>query len=198
MLDAKLGQYPIITAFAPIKLIAAGGYFAIRHLKNRKTTVDLDYLLEWEWANDEDVRDPLNEAIKEVAEELYYACDWANEQTSVFITRHSRELLTEDALKQDIVLWAGKNIIILAAPIEWVLERKLRRIYASDRGRKHDLDMSDALAILKLLKDKKGDKLAMKHYRDLDVNNFGFVVDWGTMHRVAAAYRVEYGDDVFS
>lgn len=49
----------------------------------------------------------------------------------------------ENAIKQDIVLWAGENIRILAAPVEWALETKLRRIYNGIRGHKAKTDMSD-------------------------------------------------------
>ena len=196
-MDGKLGGYPIIAASPPIRLIVAGGFFAVAHLKNRRTTQDLDYLLDPALAANGDVKGPFQNAIKEVAEELGYTRDWANEDIAVFVTKEATEQLMEGAIKQDITLWLGKNIRVLAAPVEWALERKLRRIYALDRGRKAELDMSDALAMLRLLRDRNGGKLDMEYYRQLNVNGFDVLPDHYTMHAIALAYKAKYGEDIF-
>lgn len=197
LLDAKLGGNPVIAAFPPMRLVVAGGFFAVAHLKNRQSTQDLDYLLDPELATNEDVRGTIRSAVKEVAEELGYTRDWANEDIAVFVTKKATEQLMKNAIQQDIVLWVGQNIRVLAAPVEWALERKLRRIYAVDRGRKSELDMSDALAMLRFLRDKNGGKLDMEYHRRLNVNGFDVVPDRRTMHSVAAAYRAKYSEDIF-
>ncbi|KAB8077334.1 hypothetical protein BDV29DRAFT_62211 [Aspergillus leporis] len=197
LLDTKLAAVPVIFAFAPIKVIAAGGFFAVAHLKNRQTTKDLDYLLEPDWANDDDIKQSLREAIVQVADELGYPQTWANEDVALFVTKQARESLMDLALKQDIVLWSGDNITVLSAPVEWALERKLRRIYAADRGRKAELDLSDALAMLNLLKNARGRKLDMEYYRTLNINGFDVVPDLETMQRVSAAYKAKYDEDIF-
>lgn len=197
LLDTKLAAVPVVVAFAPIKVIAAGGFFAVAHLKNRQTTKDLDYLLEPDWAGDDDIKRSLRKAIVQVADELGYPQNWANEDVALFVTKQARHLLMELALKQNIVLWSGNHITVLSAPVEWALERKLRRIYAADRGRKAELDLSDALAMLKLLKNTKGGKLDMEYYRTLNINGFDVVPNIETMKRISAAYKAKYEEDVF-
>ena len=196
-MDAKLGENPMITAFAPINLMAVGGFFAVTYLKNREATEDIDYLLDPEWANDEDIKEPLRNSIEAVASKHNYLPGWANEDVGLFVTKKAREVLMRKAIEQDIVLWSGENIRIFAAPVEWILETKLRRIHTSVRGRKAEGDMSDALAILKYLRDKNGTKLDMEYYRSHNVNGFDVMPDYSTMRRVAAAYREKYGEDIF-
>ena len=77
-------------AFAPIRMIVAGGFFSVMYLKNRKTTTDMDFLLDPEWANDEDIKVPLQKSIREVANEAHYMEDWANEDVGVFVTEKTR------------------------------------------------------------------------------------------------------------
>ncbi|KAE8146058.1 hypothetical protein BDV25DRAFT_144078 [Aspergillus avenaceus] len=197
LLDAKLSVIPVVVAFAPIKVIAAGGFFAVAHLKNRPTTKDLDYLLEPDWANDDDIKQSLREAIADVADELGYPQNWANEDVALFVTKQARKRLMDRAVEQNIVLWSGDYITVLSAPVEWALERKLRRIYAADRGRKAELDLSDALAMLNLLKNTQGGKLDMEYYRTLNINGFDVVPSPEAMLRVAAAYRARYNEDIF-
>ncbi|OJK02582.1 hypothetical protein ASPACDRAFT_39889 [Aspergillus aculeatus ATCC 16872] len=125
-LDREMGSDEFIVAFAPIRLIAAGGFLAVTYLRSRESTGDIDYLIDPEFAGDQHIQDMVN-----------------------FVTKKAWQTLVEEAEKQNIVLFSGENIEILAAPLEWVLERKLRRIHAADRGRKAEYDMEDALALLK-------------------------------------------------
>lgn len=187
----------MITAFAPINVMVGGGFLAVTYLKNRKTTEDLDYILDPEWAHDEDIKGPIRSAISEVAKQHKYFADWANEDAALFVADNSRKLLMDDAIKQNIVLWSGENVRILAAPVEWALERKLRRIYIAGRGRKAELDMSDAVAMLKFLCDKKGDKIDLEYYRTLNINGFDVLPDYETMQRVADEYKAKYDEDIF-
>ncbi|GLA92461.1 hypothetical protein AtubIFM57143_007985 [Aspergillus tubingensis] len=197
LLDAKLGTDPMIMAFAPIRMIVAGGFFSVMYLKNRKTTTDMDFLLDPEWANDEDIKVPLQKSIREVANEAHYMEDWANEDVGVFVTEKTRKILMEDAIKQNIVLWASGTLLVFAAPVEWALERKLRRIYCAERGRKAELDLADAVAMLKFMKERKGGKLDKEYCRTLNKNGFDVMPDVETMNCVAAAYKATYGEDAF-
>ncbi|RMJ24661.1 hypothetical protein PHISP_04466 [Aspergillus sp. HF37] len=196
-LDDQLGENPFIAAFAPVTLMASGGFFAMTHFQTRKTTEDLDYILP-EWAHDEEIKTPIRNAIGEVAEKHKYMADWANDNMALFVTRKAKKLLMENAIKQDIVLWSGENIRILAAPVEWALETKLRRLHAKPRGRKAQSDMSDVLILLKSLGNEKGGKLDMEYYRTLNVNGFDIVPSVETMKRVAAVYKTQYNDDIFA
>ncbi|KKZ64148.1 hypothetical protein EMCG_01496 [[Emmonsia] crescens] len=197
-LDTELGKNAFIVAFAPIKIIAAGGYFAITYLKNRTATTDLDYLADPQWAADEEIKKPIKEAIFEVSTTLNYNEEWINEDMALFVAGRTRKQLFEKAEQQDIVLFKGENLIVLAAPIEWVLERKIRRIHAGDRGRKAELDMSDALALLKYMRDRKGDLLDREHIRTLNSNSFDIIPTEETMEQVAAAFWRKYHGNIFA
>lgn len=188
----------IVVAFAPIKLIVAGGFLAVNYLANRRATQDMDYLLDPEWAADDDIKTPLKDAIVQVARKLNFDNEWANEDLSLFVTKDARRRLFEQSEKQNIVLFRGKNLIVLAAPLEWALERKLRRIHSADRGRKAELDLSDALAFLRLLKARHGVLLDKEKIRTLNMNKFDVLPDRSTMEIVEKHYRMKYGEDIFT
>ncbi|EEQ92452.1 hypothetical protein RJZ56_002966 [Blastomyces dermatitidis] len=197
-LDTELGKNAFIVAFAPIKIIAAGGYFAITYLKNRTATTDLDYIADPQWAADEEIKKPIQEAIFEVSTALNYNEEWINEDMALFVAGRTRQQLFEQAERQNIVLFKGENLTVLAAPVEWVLERKIRRIHTGDRGRKAELDMSDALALLKYMKDRKGELLDKEHIRTLNSNSFDIIPTRETMEQVAAAFWRKYRGNIFA
>lgn len=196
-LDDEITKDGWLTAFAPFTLLAAGGFLAVSYLKSRESTDDLDYLLEPQWAQDNDIKRPLREAMERVGAQMQFNDKWINEDMALFVTKESREYLFEEAHKQNIVLWQSPNVLVLAAPMEWALERKLRRLHAADRGRKAEFDLQDALALLKYLKDKSNGPLDREHIRNLNVNTFDVLPDFATMDRVAAAYRKKYNEEVF-
>ncbi|KAL1952702.1 hypothetical protein VTO42DRAFT_4424 [Malbranchea cinnamomea] len=196
-LDAELAKYEMIVAFAPITLISSGGFLAVAYLKNRTTTGDLDYLLAPEWAADEDIKTPLRDAIFKVAKELNFNYEWANEDISLFVTNTARVSLFEQAERQGIVLFEGEQIRVLAAPIEWAVERKIRRLYAGNRERKAEFDMSDCLAMLKCLRDRKNGPLDREYNRTLNINGFDVLPDDKTLDAIAAAYRDKYEEEIF-
>lgn len=57
-MDVTLGENPFLAAFAPITLMASGGFFAMIHFQTRKTTEDLDYIVDPGWADDEEIKTP--------------------------------------------------------------------------------------------------------------------------------------------
>lgn len=192
-----MGKDPFLMAFAPIKIITAGGFVAVSYLKSRDSTDDIDYLLDPEWAQDEDIKKPLREAMDKVARLLHFNKNWINEDIALFVTQDSRKRLFRKAEEQNIVLWEGTNLCVLAAPMEWALERKLRRIHHADRGRKTAFDMRDAVALLKVLRDKNGGPLNRRHISDMNVNSFDVIPDDHTMSRVNAEYRKVFGEEIF-
>ncbi|KAL4884389.1 hypothetical protein BJY04DRAFT_215359 [Aspergillus karnatakaensis] len=197
-LDEELGKFDFIVAFAPIKLITAGGFLAVNYLKNRDTTKDLNYLLDPEWATDEDIKKPLEQAISRVAKSLQISEQWANEDMALYVTKETRIHLFRKALKQDIVLFRGDHLIILAAPIKWALKRKIRWMFTPGRDRKVEVDMSDLLAMLKCIRDRKGGPLNREHLHTQNVNSFDVVPDAAGMEQIAAAYREKYKDEIFA
>ncbi|KAK2808493.1 hypothetical protein FQN50_004702 [Emmonsiellopsis sp. PD_5] len=196
-LDAKLGKQDMIVAFAPIKLITAGGFLAVNYLQNRASTGDLDYLLDPEWASDKDIKGLIHDAIHAVADDLRFNYEWANEGMATFVTSSTRKALFEQAHKQDIVLFAGENIHVLAAPIEWALERKIRRVFIANRERKAEFDLSDCLAMLKVLREKNNGPLNYEYIRSLNANGFDVVPSGEAMDSIAATYREKYHEEIF-
>ncbi|KAI9733949.1 MAG: hypothetical protein M1834_002605 [Cirrosporium novae-zelandiae] len=197
-LDIEIGKDAFLYAFSPIRIITAGGFLAVSFLKSRDATGDIDYLLDPEWAQDNDIKEPLHEAIQKVGRKLQFNDQWINEDLALFITKTSRVELFEQALEQNIILWEGPNLHVLAAPLEWALERKLRRIYSADRGRKAEFDLHDAIAILKHLRDKQNGPLDSNYIRRMNANKFDVLPDSATMDRVATAYQRKYSEKIFS
>ncbi|KKK17502.1 hypothetical protein P175DRAFT_0491819 [Aspergillus ochraceoroseus IBT 24754] len=196
-LDEELGKFDFIVAFAPIKLITVGGFLAVNYLKNRESTKDMNYLLDPEWANDDDIKKPLEQAIFRVSKRLQCSENWANEDVAFYVTKETRMHLFKKAQKQNIILFRGDHLIILAAPIKWALKRKIRWMFAANRDKKADLDMSDILAMLKCIRDRKGRPLNREHLRTQNANPFDIVPDASSMEHIAGAYREKYKEEIF-
>lgn len=116
---------------------------------------------------------------------------------AIFVTKKTRETLFEQAEKQGITLFKGENLEILAAPIEWALERKLRRIHAANRDRKTEQDIADAIALLKHLRAQNNGPLDPDSIVAMNINGFDVIPDYGTMQRVADSYRRKYNEEIF-
>jgi hypothetical protein len=172
-----MGQNAWLIAFAPIRLITAGGFVAVSYLKNRDSTGDLDFLIDPEFAGDKDIEGPLRGAVLDVAERLSYNDDWVNDDMAIFVTKKTRQALFEQGTKQGIILFKGENLEVLAAPIEWALERKLRRIHAGNWDRKAELDMADEIAFLNVLKTRNEGPLDLESIRTMNMNGFDVIPD---------------------
>ncbi|KAE8131593.1 hypothetical protein BDV38DRAFT_275814 [Aspergillus pseudotamarii] len=197
-LDNEMGKDEWLIAFAPITLLSAGGFLAVNFLKNRESTQDLDYLLEPQWAHDNDVREPLHDAMVRAARGIGFIDDWANEEMAFFVPDKSRELLFEEAEKQNLVLWEGSHLRVLAVPLEWALERKLRRIHNDMQSSKRKTDINDALALLRHLKMRNGGLLEREYIRTLNICSTEKVPDHATMEEIAAAYGKKYHEEAFA
>jgi hypothetical protein len=117
-LDVEMSQGPWIIAFAPIRVITAGGFLAVSYLKNGESTGDIDNLIDPEFAGDEIIKKSLREAISRVSKRLDYRPDWINDDMAVFVTSAARQTLFTGAQKQGITLFKGESLKILAAPLE--------------------------------------------------------------------------------
>lgn len=193
-----MGQDVWLIAFAPIRIISAGGFLAVTYLQNRESTGDVDYLIEPSLAGDKEVQGALHEAVRSVARKLEFNKDWFNEAMAIFVTQKTRQTLFEQAEKQGIILFKGENLEILAAPIEWALERKLRRIHTGNRDRKAEIDMADAIAILKHLRTKNNRPLDLESVRTMNANGFDVLPDHRTMRQVADEYRRVHNEEIFN
>lgn len=192
-----MGSDPWLVAFAPIRVLTAGGFLAVSYLKNRDSTGDLDYLMDPEYVGDEDIQRALDTAVRNVALRLRYNDEWMNDAMSIFVTKKSRQVLFERALSDGLTLFKGEHLEVLAAPIEWALERKLRRIHGARTDRKVEMDMSDAVAILKHLRTRNNGPLDLEAIRTMNVNGFDVLPDYRTMQKVAEEYRREYNEEIF-
>ncbi|KAJ5181357.1 hypothetical protein N7491_000909 [Penicillium cf. griseofulvum] len=177
--------------------MSVGGFLAVGYLKNRDSTGDVDYLIDPEFAEDKEIKNAFHEAILSVAEELHFLNDWINEAMAILVMKKTQETLFKLSEKQDIMLFKEDNLEILAPPIEWALERKLRRIYAAQRDRKADLDLSDVVAVLKQLRTRNDGPLDLGTIRTMDMNGFDVILDHRTTNQVADAYRHKYNEDFF-
>ncbi len=196
-LDHEMGKDDFLAAFAPINVISAGGFLAVKFFKNRDATGDLDYMIEPQWAKDDEIEFPLKRAIESVAKKERFEDDWMNNDLEIWATGKTRDALFEQAYKQNIVLFKGKALQIWAVPFEWALERKLRRIAYSDRGGKK-VDMEDAVALFKYFRDASKKPLDMEYFRNLNMNGFDRVPERHHMELVAANYQEKYNEDLFS
>lgn len=166
-------------------------------LQSRESTGDIDSMMDPEWANDPEIMEPLESTIRTVARELRYPLDWMNRQMSIFIQADKRPDLFEAAKKQSILVYSTEKLQIWAAPIEWALERKLRRVHFADPLRQVKSDLKDAVALLKFLKEREGgllDEEKIRTYRFVETDP---LPDSRTMARVAAAYWEKYGERIF-
>lgn len=198
-LDQEMAKNDYLGAFAPIDVVSTGGFLAVTYFKNRKTTGDIDYIMDPEWIGDNDIIIPMRDAIKAVARKNRLEYKWMNDDMQIWTNPRAREKIFEQALDQNILLWSGESIKIWAPPFEWALERKLRRIaYAADRAEKRSIDMSDAIALFRHFRKASGGPLDMEYYRTLNMNGFDLEPKVHHMERVAAHYKEMYNEELFA
>jgi hypothetical protein len=186
-----------LAAFAPINVVTVGGFLAVTYFKNREATGDLDYMIDPEWIEDDEIKIPLKTAIDSVADEEMLEFDWMNDDLHIWATQPAWKTIFEQAYAQNIILFDGQSLKVWAAPFEWALERKLRRIAFSDRGAKK-VDMEDVLALFKHFRTANKGPLDMEYFRRLNMNGFDLVPETRYMEMVAANYRALYKEDLFT
>lgn len=177
-----------LIAFAPITLLSAGGLSRCEFsTKQRKYRGDLDYFLEPQWADDMDIKRPLQDAMRRTAKRLGFSGGWVNEEMSFFVKPGSRQRLFEEAERQQIILWEGTNLRVLALPLEWALERKLRQIHNNMQTSKRESDIDAALALLRYLRAKDQGSLERKYIQALNICSTEMPPDNATMDVIARA-----------
>ena len=194
-----MNKDPFLQAFAPINIITTGGFLAVTYFKNRAATGDLDYQIDPEWIKDEEIKAPLQAAIISVADKEHMEDDWMNDSLAIFATNTAWKTIFQQAYKQNIKLFVGKSLIVWAAPFEWALERKLRRVaFSSVERESKNVDMEDALALFKHFREANRGPLDMEYFRKLNMNSFDPEPTSTDMGRVAAEYEKRYGEALFS
>lgn len=76
-------QKDFLVTFAPINIVTSGGFLAVTHFKSRTATADLDYMIELQWAQDEEIKTPFKEEINYVAEDEIFEEDWMNDELEI-------------------------------------------------------------------------------------------------------------------
>lgn len=105
-------------------------------------------------------------AISNVGKNLGLNPKWCNDNVKVFALGDRRIKLFRQSIDQDVKLWQGKNLVVYAAKWEWVLDRKLKRLSKDKR----DKDFDDCVAILHLLRQRKGDPLSRDAVKTFNIN----------------------------
>lgn len=160
---------------------------------NRETTTDIDVLIDPSVDADGDYRTTVLEAINAVSKAHGFAEDWLNDQLRIFVKDDLRMLLFLESIQQNVLVYAGENLQIYAARLDFALERKLRRIAQRQGNRNIDHDVSDALAIVHHMVSNDGGPLSKEECVGLDENGFGLLIDEAAVDLVAERYLDKYG-----
>ncbi|TVY86968.1 hypothetical protein LAWI1_G006884 [Lachnellula willkommii] len=185
-LDKEMSKDNFLAAFAPINIVTIGGFLAETY-----------YIIDPQWAQDDEIKVPLKMAINSVAKKENFEGDWMNDGLHIWASAEASKTIFEQAYKQGILLFDSESLKVWAAPFEWALERKVRRVAYSDRGDKK-VDMEDALALFKHFRKANGGPLDMEYFRKLNINGFDMNPETHHMEMVAANYRYMYKEDLFS
>jgi hypothetical protein len=189
----EVGRSKNLKKAGPIKLIAVGGFVAVTHFANRKSTHDLDYFLDPTLPNLFKLTAKLKKAINSVSNKASYSTKWANDSVGVYAAGDRRVKLFNDSIAQGIVIYSGKYLQVYAGQWEWILERKLKRISRAER----EEDVQDCVTILKALTDKAGGPLSRDMIKGWNTNIFDPITDFA-FARVGTRYHVEFGVEGFS
>ena len=154
-------------------------------------------MIEPQWATD-DIKIPLKAVISSVARKQKIEHRWMNDELEIWASPEARNTIFAQAYEQNIILFRGESILILAAPFEWALERKIRSIALSERGKKIDLDMEDALAIFRHFRKASQGPLDMEYFRYLNMNGFDILPERHHLEKIATLYQNKYKVDLFN
>jgi hypothetical protein len=192
-----MGKNLMIYAFSPITMVSPGGFLAVTYFENRASTEDIDIIIDPEHANDKDIAGAIYQVVADVGAKLGFGEGWISDHVALFLKAESRQSIFDEAERQNIVLWKGENLRILAAPFEWCLETKLRRLSTKPNHPKALTDVSDVLEILSRMMDHKQEPLRREVVQALNRNGFDAPINDQALDRVAAAYRERYAQEVF-
>ncbi|KAK2794382.1 hypothetical protein FQN52_008741 [Onygenales sp. PD_12] len=184
-LDKALGEDEMIYAFSPITMVSPGGYVAVSYFQNRLTTEDIDVIIDPEYISDKELLDRLRIHMVNVGRNLGFGMKWINDAVALFLTESARKSLFDDAEKQDIILWSGENLRVLAAPLEWGLESKLRRLTTKPHHHKVVTDTEDVLVILNALIHQNKGPLQRDSIQKLNRNGFDIAIGYHVLDRIA-------------
>ncbi|RSL52074.1 hypothetical protein CEP54_011098 [Fusarium duplospermum] len=138
--------------------------------------------------NEGKIKDKLQKAINSVARKHALSEEWINSRMEIFAVGETRQHLFRASIEQNVILWQGTHLIIYAAHWEWSLARKLKRIGSQRR----EVDVSDALEILAMVVQERGEPLTWEHVKSWDAIVYT-PLDETAIARVANAYYDRWG-----
>ncbi|CCE29451.1 related to bifunctional 4-hydroxyphenylacetate degradation enzyme [Claviceps purpurea 20.1] len=150
MLDAKIPGDKLLGPLAPIKAMTLGSSIALYLCRNRLTCGYLEVLLDPAiTALSKNHTTEFKVLVQEVGCEGRYCNDWITlEMQSVFNPRHFPALF-HDSVEKNTAIYAGDNLIVYVADLEWALEVNVRRATrALLRGKNPILELPDAAALI--------------------------------------------------
>lgn len=198
LLDAEFGKSELLCVVSPIRIISTGGYVAVTHFHNRATTCDVDYLLDPDIEDNEDIKEDMRRAGEVVADKMNCDKDWFNNELSIFTSRPKRPALFNESILQNVILFKGKRLVIYAGKWTWALEQKVRRIGNSSRQAKNQTDIIDVVAILRVITVEIASPLSGKYVKALNTNGFDVPPTEETLKLIAETYRKTYGEEGLS
>lgn len=197
-LDKEIGKSEILMSVAPLRCITIGGSLAVMLCGNRKSTLDVDILLDPNVRHAEDYWSEFRAAIERTAASIGIEKKWMNEDVRTFVAREKMEDLFFRSIDANILIYNGSNLLIYAGDLFWALERKLRRVsHAEDRKKSgKDVDLPDAVALIHMIKGWKGNApLNLQQVQQYNLNTFDVAPDTESLKMVAHQYYKTYGED---
>ncbi|CAD0048407.1 unnamed protein product [Aureobasidium pullulans] len=195
VLDGQIGESKNLRKMSPVRMISAGGFLAVNVFGNRASTEDIDYILDPEIKNLTKAEEKLSIAIRKVNKDLQLEDQWINDSMAVFAVGDKRKQLFRESVEQNEVVFQGKHLVIYAVKWQWGLTRKLIRLGAS-LGRKEDIDLSDAVALIRRIVEQEGTALDRNMVKSWTDNIYTPIEDQ-VLDRVAAEYVKKYGTQCF-
>ncbi|KAL1878037.1 hypothetical protein VTK73DRAFT_8261 [Phialemonium thermophilum] len=195
LLDSEIAKSELLMSVAPIRLITIGGSLAVRLCLNRRSTRDIDCMLDPNVAAAEDYADEFWAAATRTCEKGGFPRGWLAQQAELFVARERRMALFLESVEQGVVVFQGANVVIYAGLLSWALERKLRRIaHAPDRKEDQDVDIADAAALVRLVRSPGDPPLSFQYIRELNFNGFELPPEEYAIREVAEHYAQVYGE----
>ncbi|KAI1810423.1 hypothetical protein GGS20DRAFT_186047 [Poronia punctata] len=191
-LDDEFAASEVLMSVAPIRFMTSGGTLAVKYLKVRAATKDVDCLTDPNVDAADMYREEIAEAALRVAKRLRLQKDWFNDELKGFVRKERRMDLFLQSVEQGILIFEGANMVIYAARMDWQLERKLRRIAAGTNQRNATKDVSDAVALVRHIKGD-GPPLTRDYLEALNFNGFEQSMRDG-IDRVRREYIKVYGE----
>lgn len=164
-------------------------------LGNRASTQDLDYFIDPSayGSMSSHVQAELRRLIFEVAKDLHYVTDWANDQVTLFLSLlNDPKSLFDRSIQQNLCLYRGVNLRIYHVLWLWVLVRKMKRLQMETQSARA-VDLSDCIFITRRIMDDTGEPVKKSALTEFDHTDREPPVFAGTISTVEQHFQQMYG-----